>query len=311
MRGINALLAAVKTTASAPVVVGQRLRKVSCGSPRGAARLIGDALATLKRVPDMAGARVLVRADSAYYGFAAVNAALTTGADVSITARMDPAVKRAIATIPDDGWETIKYPDAIYDEDTERWISKAEVAEVPFTAFASRKKSERVTGRLVVRRIPELNKKNLEHPTLFDTHRFHAFFTTSTLDTVEADKTHRQHAVIEQVHADLNNSALAHLPSGVFTANAAWLVPARIANSARHIRLHLPENWPWATEWAKLFAIAAAPPPSDHSAENGAIRNAQWNNQTTEVWRATLPSQRPSPSSQNQILTQSASVDQG
>ncbi len=130
MRGINALLAAVKTTASAPVVVGQRLRKVSCGSPRGAARLIGDALATLKRVPDMAGARVLVRADSAYYGFAAVNAALTTGADVSITARMDPAVKRAIATIPDDGWETIKYPDAIYDEDTERWISKAEVAEV-------------------------------------------------------------------------------------------------------------------------------------------------------------------------------------
>ena len=49
------------------------------------------------------------------------------------------------------------------------------------------------------------------------------------LDTVAADKTHRGHAIIEQVHADLKNSALAHLPSGKFTANAAWLVLAVIA----------------------------------------------------------------------------------
>lgn len=295
VRGLNALLATVKTSASAPVVIGQRLRKGSCGSPRGAARLISDALATVRRVPDMSDSRVLMRADSAYYGFAAVNAALGTGAAVSVTARMDPAVKRAIATIPDDAWETINYTDAIYDQDTNRWISSAEVAEVPFTAFASRRKNERVHGRLVVRRIPELNKNNLEQPTLFDTHRFHAFFTTSDLDTVTADKTHRGHAVIEQVHADLKNSALAHLPSGVFTANAAWLViaviafnltraaatitgatlakattgtirrklisvPARIARSARRIRMHLPENWPWETEWRTLLAIATGPP---------------------------------------------------
>ncbi len=59
--------------------------------------------------------------------------------------------------------------------------------------------------------------------------RFHAFFTTADpdmLDTVAADKTHRHHAIIEQVHADLKSSALAHLPSGKFTANAAWLVLA-------------------------------------------------------------------------------------
>ena len=49
------------------------------------------------------------------------------------------------------------------------------------------------------------------------------------LDTVTADQTHRGHAVIEQVHADLKNSALAHLPSGVFNANAAWLVLAILA----------------------------------------------------------------------------------
>jgi hypothetical protein len=46
---------------------------------------------------------------------------------------------------------------------------------------------------------------------------------------VAADKTHRGHAIIEQVHADLKNSALAHLPSGKFAANAAWLVLAVIA----------------------------------------------------------------------------------
>ena len=38
VRGINALLATVKTTTCAPVIIGQRLRRGACGSPRGAAR---------------------------------------------------------------------------------------------------------------------------------------------------------------------------------------------------------------------------------------------------------------------------------
>ncbi len=77
-------------------------------------------------------------------------------------------------------------------------------------------------GRLAVRRIPELNHKATERqPTLFDMHRFHAFFATSTADTVTADPTRRQHAIIEQFNADLKDSALAHLPSVLFTANAA------------------------------------------------------------------------------------------
>ncbi|TFC56043.1 hypothetical protein E3O62_13135 [Cryobacterium sp. TMT2-15-1] len=83
-----------------------------------------------------------------------------------------------------------------------------------------------IIGRLVVRRIPELDKKDLEHPTLFDTHRFHVFYTTNDLSTVAAGKTYRAHFVIEFVHAGPKNSALAHLPAGVFTANAAWLVLA-------------------------------------------------------------------------------------
>ena len=105
----------------------------------------------------------------------------------------------------------------------------------PSPLSAAQKKSEQVLGRLVVRRIPDFNAekhKAAGQDTLFDVWRFHAFFTTADpaiLDTVAADKTHRHHAVIEQVHADLKNSALAHLPSGVFTANAAWLVLAVIA----------------------------------------------------------------------------------
>jgi hypothetical protein len=239
---------------------------------------------------------VLLRADSAFYGHAVVAAAHRGGAKVSITARMDPAIKRAIATITDEQWTTIKYTDAIRDEDTGAWISSAEVAEVAFTAFGSRKKSDRITGRLVVRRIPELNPKaDQGQPTLFDTHRFHAFFTTSDLDTVTADQTHRKHAIIEQINADLKDSALAHFPSAVFTANAAWLVlatiafnlsratgstaspdlakarsgtirrkliniPARISASARKITLHLPANWPWEAGWSAAFNAACGPP---------------------------------------------------
>ena len=183
----------------------------------------------------------------------------------------------------------------------------AEVAEVDFTAFASKKKAERVTGRLVVRRIPDLNaekKKAAGQGTLFDIWRFHAFFTTApaeALDTVTMDATHRGHAIIEQVHADLKNSALAHLPSGKFTANAAWLVlaviafnltraaaaltagpqlakattatvrrklihvPARVASSARRITLHLPQPWPWHDAWTRLFDRVADPPATASS----------------------------------------------
>ncbi|BCW70729.1 hypothetical protein NicSoilB8_17730 [Arthrobacter sp. NicSoilB8] len=153
-----------------------------------------------------------------------------------------------------------------------------------FTAFTSRKKAEQTTGRLVVRRIPELNPKASDgQPTLFETHRHHAFFTTvpaAVLDTVAADKTHRNHAIIEQVNADLKDSALAHMSSGVFPANSAWLlaagpfrkartgtirrklihVPARIATSARKTRLHLPEAWPWQTPWQALFDHLYPPP---------------------------------------------------
>ena len=301
VRGLNALVATVATGQSAPVVVAQRLRKGACGSPRGASRLVADALKTVALL--VPGRPVLVRADSAFYGRPTISAALRAGAQVSVTVRLDPRVKKAIAAIGDHAWTPIQYPHAIRDEDTGAWISAAEVAEIGYTAFSSRPTTEQVPGRLVVRRIPDANaeqKKATGQGTLFDTWRFHAFFTTTDptiADTVTADQTHRQHAIIENVHADLKNSALAHLPSGTFTANAAWLVlaiiafnltraaactaasglakattatirrklihvPARVASSARQLILHLPAGWPWQDAWIRLFTHTCGPPPA-------------------------------------------------
>jgi hypothetical protein len=273
------------------VVVAQRLRKGSANSARGAKRLVADTLKTVSRLAP--GRPVLLRADSAFYGADTLTTAVKAGAQVSVTVRQDRRVKAAIATIGEDAWIPIAYRDAVFDEASGRWISRAEVAEVPFVASGSQPAARQTPGRLVVRRIPELNPTSQDG--LFDMWRFHAFFTTSSLDTVTADKTHRGHAIIEQVHADLKHSALAHLPSGVFAANAAWLVlaviafnltraaatltggrlatattptlrrtligvPARIAHSARRLLMHLPTAWPWQDAFDDLFQRVCGPP---------------------------------------------------
>lgn len=301
--GLNSLIATVSTGQAAPVIVAQRLRKGAVGSPRGARRLVADALKMVDRMrtKDAVG-KVLLRADSAFYGHPTIAAVITAGADVSVTARLAPDIKRAIAAIDQDAWTTIAYPQAIWDEDSDTWISRAQVAEIPFTAFTAQAKRKHVPGRLIVRRIPDVNadkKKAAGQGTLFDVWRFHAFFTTipeEEMGTAVMDKTHRQHAIIENVHADLKNSAIAHMPSGSFTANSAWLVlaviafnltraagtltahpslakattatlrrklinvPARIASSARKLALHLPEQWPWQPAWETLHTAAFGPP---------------------------------------------------
>ena len=82
-----------------------------------------------------------------------------------------------------------------------------------------------------MRRVRRLNPQQVSsgQAELFPDYRHHAVFTDSPLSMLDAEAAHRDHALIEQVIADLKSSALTHLPSGMFTANAAWTVLAAIA----------------------------------------------------------------------------------
>ena len=295
VKGLNAQLAIVSTPLAAPVIAATRLRKGNIDSGHGAARLIGDTLATLRKAVPTPPGMVIVRADSAYFRHDVVAAATAGGARFSVTARLNKAVVRAIAGIEEASWTTIRYRDAIYDEVEHRWISEAEVAEVPFTAFTSHPKADHVTARLIVRRVTRLNPNTTTQGELLPGHRYHPVFTNTTLAMVDAEAAHRDHAIIEAVIADLKDGPLAHAPSGKFTANAAWLalasiafnltrtaarlasatlgkartatvrhtliqVAGRIANQARRWRLHLPTRWPWQDELDTLYTAALGPP---------------------------------------------------
>jgi Transposase DDE domain group 1 len=296
VKGLNALLAIVSTPISAPVVVATRLRRGPANSARGAARIVADALVTARACGGTG--LVTVRADSAYYGHDVVAAARRGGARFSVTVRMNPAVVKAISEIPESAWVPIHYPNAIWDEDEQRLVSDAEVAEVPyFTAFTSRPKADHISARLIVRRVKRLNPKSVPagQGELFSAYRHHGVFTDSPLVMLEAEKTHREHAIVEQVIADFKGGALAHLPSSDFSANSAWLVlaaiafnltraagtiasvfhakattatirrqliavPGRLARSARRLVIHLPKDWPWQDSWEGLFNTVCGPP---------------------------------------------------
>jgi Transposase DDE domain group 1 len=296
VKGLNALLATVSSASSAPVIVATRLRKGSANSARGAARLVADAIKTT-RSAGVNGLMVL-RADSAYYGADVIAAARRHRTHFSITARKDRAVTAAIASINEDAWTRIRYPKAVFDDQLQQWISDAEVAEIPFTAFTSKPKARQVTARLIVRRVRDANPDHGSvdaQGELFRVWRHHAVFTDSPLPLLTAEAAHRRHAIIEQVIADLKNSALAHLPSGSFAANSAWLVlaamafnltraagalassfhakattatlrqqlinvVARVTRSARRSTLRLPAAWPWTDAWQRLFTAATGPP---------------------------------------------------
>ncbi len=88
MKGLDALLAVLSTPLAAPVIAATRLRHGATDSVRGAARLLADALAMARR----AGATgfVIVRADSAYYGYDIIDACYRAGARFFVTARLTP-----------------------------------------------------------------------------------------------------------------------------------------------------------------------------------------------------------------------------
>ncbi len=135
VKGLNAQLAVLSSPTCAPVIAASRLRRGNAVSGHGAQRLILDAVATA-RGAGVTG-QVMVRADSGYYRQDVVAAAVAAKAWFSVTVRMNPAVTTAIAGIPDNAWTTIRYPNAIWDDEQHRWVSEAEVAETTFVAFSS------------------------------------------------------------------------------------------------------------------------------------------------------------------------------
>ena len=294
VRGLNALAATVSTPIAAPVMAATRLRGGNAASARGAASLAAQAIGTARECG--CTGMIVVRLDSAFYNAAVIGAIRRGGARFSVTVPANASIRAAIAAIGEDAWTAIKYPRAIWDDRLGAWVSDAEVAEVPYTAFAS-KKGQAVTARLVVRRVRDLGKQAAEgQGELFPAWRYHAVFTDSPFELVQAEGQHRDHAIVEQVFADLTSGPLAHLPSGVFAANAAWLsiaamahnllraagalaslpfakartatirrdliaVAARIARHGRgHLTLHLPEGWYREHEWLNLLATACGPP---------------------------------------------------
>jgi len=294
VRGLNALTATICTPDAAPVVAAARLRGGNANTGRGAASLITQAVATAADAG--CTGTIVVRMDSGYYSAAACRAAIGAGAYFSVTARMDPAVKAAIAAMPDDAWTPIRYPQAVWDGQLRCWVSDAEVAETAYTAFTSTN-GQAITARLIVRRVRDQNHKADAQGELFPVWRYHPVFTDSPFTLIQAEEQHRDHAEIEQVFADQISGPLAHLPSGKFTANAAWLTLAGIAHNllraagclasprhararaatiradliaiaarvARHgrgcLRLHLPLAWHREPEWLSLFQAGCGPPP--------------------------------------------------
>jgi hypothetical protein len=294
VRGLNALAAVVSTPLSAPVIAATRLRGGNAASARGAASLAARAIATAREAG--CTGTVVVRMDSAFYGAAVISAVRRGGARFSVTVPLNASIRGAIAAIGDDAWTAVKYPRAVWDDQLGAWISGAEVAETQYTAFTS-KKGQAVTARLIVRRVRDLNKKAADgQDELFPAWRYHAVFTDSPFELVQAEGQHRDHAVVEQVFADWTDGPLAHFPSGRFAANAAWLsiaamahnllraagslaslpfakaraatirrdiiaVAARTARHGRgHLILHLPAGWHREHEWRSLWTSACGPP---------------------------------------------------
>jgi hypothetical protein len=118
---------------------------------------------------------------------------------------VNASIRAAIAAIPGDAWVGIGYPQALWDDQLDCRVSGAEVAGTGYTAFTSKKKSEHVTARLIVRRVRALNEEAAQgQGELFPVYRYHAVFTDSPFETVPAEGDHRDHAIVEQVFADLN-----------------------------------------------------------------------------------------------------------
>ena len=288
--GLSPQITTISTMTAAPVIAEARLRSGRAGSGRAAASQIKAAITTTRKC----GAdTILVRGDSAFGTKKVITTCLAEGVEFSLSVSRTPRLTAAIEAIDEDGYTPVNYPGAVTDPDTGALISDAEVAETPYPLRLGRGRT--IIVRLVVRRVKDARYRD----GLFPVWRYHPFVTNSALPTTEADLTHRRHAIIETTFADLIDGPLAHIPSGLFSANCAWLgcaviahnllraagtlaggthvtargatlrrdlvnVPARFAAPARKPTLHLPTHWPrqdqWKTLWDNIISYPTAQP---------------------------------------------------
>jgi hypothetical protein len=259
--GYHPLLA---TRAASGEVLHARLRKGAANTARGVIRFVDELLARLRRAG--ATGELTLRMDSGFWSAKLIRRLRAHRVHYSITVRQTKTVRAAIAAIPEAAWVPIAYqPDGV-----------AQVAETSYRG-----------DRLIVRRV----RNQGEQAQLFATWRYHAFVTNRVETMLKLDQDHRRHAVCELAIRDLKAGAgLAHLPSGRFAANAAWLLaatlahnllrwtaalglsvvdqqtvaktlrrtllvlPGRLTRSARQWRLHLPAGWPWAHAFTMALA---------------------------------------------------------
>lgn len=280
-KGLSPLITTLSVPDAAPVIAEAWLRSGKTGSGRGAARQVKQAVTTA-RAAGADPATIMLRGDSAFGTKKVIAACLAEHIEFSLALSRNSRVTKAIDATEDTAFTPVRYPGAVTDPDTGALISDAEVAETPYTLTL--RGHGRYTARLVVRRV-----KDARYPDgLFPVWRYHPFVTNSELPTAEADLTHRKHAIVETTFADLIDGPLAHIPSGLFAANCAWLaaavithnllraagtiagghhtvargatlrrdlvtVPARFAAPARKPTLHPPAHWPRQTQWKTLW----------------------------------------------------------
>lgn len=266
----------IATRAGTGEVLASRMRKGAAGTSRGVIRLVGELLATLRRAG--VSGPVTVRADSGFWSWKLIDKLTNAGVGWSITVRLVTKVNNTIAAIPEEDWVTIDYTRQ----------GHAQVAETIYTTGTG-KQTRQV--RLVVRRT---RLADGAQAAMWPTWRHHAFICNNTLTAVEADRFHRNHAVVELAIRELKDNGLEHCPSGNFAANGAWLACAVLAHNlcrwagiialdgpirtARTIRtrlialagvlvnksgtptLRLPTDWPWAHQFhTALHRIRALP----------------------------------------------------
>ena len=181
-----------------------RLRKGSANTQKGMLRFTEELIARVRR----AGATgpLLLRADSGFWNTKVFARLEQAGWQYSIGVRMIKTVRAAVEAIDENAWQRIDYSEE----------GEAQIAE---TTYAGR--------RLIVRRTRLVGAQ----AELWPDWRHFAFFTNRTDEIALVEAEHRDHAVVEQVIADLKDQALAHFPSGQFHANGAWTVHAALAHN--------------------------------------------------------------------------------